>query len=156
VPRAGVIDEAILDASPCRVWSSSDWNLARSDLRLTRGTWALEDLSNGSVEVFVPRGFDRRRAEPTASAQPAGRDTREESLRLLILRALSEGTRGTRQSMVSFYSADHPAWMVAAAVDRLVAEGAVVLAKEARDSGRVDISITELGRRMLAEAKGPE
>ena len=154
--RAGLLDDGVLAACQCRVWSSEAWNQRSPERRLVRGTFALLDVAGGSVEVLVPRSFDPRRGERLAEPEQPAQPPEDRELALLILRSLAEGTKGTRQSMVSFYSADHPAWLVAAVVDRLVREGAVVMSKEGKEAGRVDITITEVGRRMLEEAAGVE
>jgi hypothetical protein len=165
------LDHHILDTSPVRVLSSSLSNeisggrspigplyhaqrtgrmgpALASTLLLTPNMFLLQDSARGYEEAFVPRALASPQAEPVEEAEPKKSETR---MVKRILEALSSYDHATRGSVVGFLSGEDPPGEVQEAIDRLQADGyVVVVGKDVKtDSPLQTFRLTEKGYGLL-------
>jgi hypothetical protein len=165
------LDHHILDTSPVKILSSSLVNEARStwpsngglylnhqavkagqrslsSLLLTPNMYALQDSARGFEEVFIPRELPRFDPEPEPAASSS-----KENPRLVkrILETLAGYDHATRGSVVGFLSDEDPPEEIQKAIDRLQAEGCiVVVGREVKtDSPLQTFRLTEKGYGLL-------
>jgi hypothetical protein len=165
------LDHHILDTSPVKVLSSSLSNeisggrspvgplyhaqhtgrtgsALASTLLLTPNMFLLQDSARGYEEAFVPRALAPLQAEPANVAEPKTSETR---LVKRILETLSSYDHATRGSVVGFLSGEDPPEEIQKAIDRLQADGyLVVVGKDVKtDIPLQTFRLTEKGYDLL-------
>ncbi|MDG6910300.1 MAG: hypothetical protein JRN08_08020 [Nitrososphaerota archaeon] len=140
------LDHHILETSPARVLSSSLWNelaggravgglcshghaggpgpAQSSSLILTSNMFILQDSARGYEQVFVPRALPVFDAEENPEPPAVKSDGR---LVKRILETLASYDHATRGSVVGFLSGEDPPEEVQKAIDRLQADGYLVI-----------------------------
>ncbi|MDE1853880.1 MAG: hypothetical protein KGI38_09075 [Thaumarchaeota archaeon] len=164
------LDHHILDTSPVRILSSTLANEVSggnssvgglyhaqhqgrigstlSALLLTPNMFVLQDSARGYEEVFVPRIIGQMEATPSLQPEPQKSDT---GLVKRILETFSSYDHATRGSVVGFLSGEDPPEEVQKAIDRLQADGyLVVVGKDVKtDSPLQTFRLTEKGYSLL-------
>jgi hypothetical protein len=165
------LDHHILDTSSVKILSSSLVNEAPdmgtskgglhlthhagkagqrflSSLLLTPNMYALQDSARGFEEIFIPRDLPQFDAESKPVAPPS-----KESPRLIkrILETLATYDHATRGSVVGFLSDQDPPEEIQRAIDRLQAEGCIiVVGRDVKtDSPLQTFRLTEKGYELL-------
>ena len=169
------LDHHILDTSPVKIMSSALSNEISSGrssigrlyhaqhggrvgptlapaLLLTPNMFLLQDSARGYEEAFVPRALAKLQAEPVREAEPKKGDER---LVKRILETTSSYDHATRGSVVGFLSGEDPPEEVQRAIDRLQAEGClVVVGKDVKtDSPLQTFRLTQKGYDLLRTLK---
>jgi hypothetical protein len=164
------LDHHILDTSPVRILSSSISNeisggkasigglyhaqhfggagSAPSTLLLTPSMFVFQDSARGYEEVFVPRIIIQQETRPVLETHPREVDPK---LAGWILETFASYDHATRGSVVGFLSSEDPPEEVQKAIDRLQADGyLVVVGKDVKtDSPLQTFRLTEKGYALL-------
>lgn len=164
------LDHHILDTSPVRILSSSFCNersarepvsglysprragrigsVLSSGLILTPNMFMIQDSARGYEEVFVPRNLAPMDAPSAPDSKPETSDPR---LVRRVLEALSSYDHATRGSVVGFLSDEDPPEEIQEAIDRLQADGClVVIGRDVKtDSPLQTFRLTQKGYDLL-------
>jgi hypothetical protein len=165
------LDHHILETSPVRILSSALSNeisggrtaiggmyhvqrpgrmslAPSSTLLLTPNMFVLQDSARGYEEVFVPRNIPQPEAKQVAEPQSEKNDMK---LVKRILETLASYDHATRGSVVGFLSGEDPPEEVQRAIDKLQADGYIVIVGKdvKKDSPLQTFRLTEKGYALL-------